>query len=116
MLVELTIIPVGTGSHLSGQLAEALKIVDASGLRYQLTPAGTCIEGDWDEVMPVIRQCHEKIRERTPHVVTSIRIEDEEGERNMLKRNVSSVEEKVGKPLRRKEGLVTSWRHGVEVH
>jgi len=32
----------------SKEIAEVLRIVDDSGLPYQLTPAGTCIEGDWD--------------------------------------------------------------------
>jgi uncharacterized protein (TIGR00106 family) len=99
MLVELMIIPVGTGSHLSGEIAEALKIIDGSGLPYQLTPTGTCIEGEWDQVMQVVRQCHLKMRERTNHVITSIRIEDEAGEHDKLHRNVSSVEEKLGRTL-----------------
>jgi uncharacterized protein (TIGR00106 family) len=99
MLVELSIIPIGGGEHLSSEIAEALKIIDASGLRYQLTPAGTCIEGEWDEVMPLVRQCHDRVRETSPHLVTTIRIEDDRGERDKLTRNIASVEEKVGHAL-----------------
>src|SRR5204863_1534642 len=73
----------------------------ASGLPYVLTPSGTCIEGDWDEVMAVVRQCHERVRQSSPHVLTTIRIEDEEGARDQLTRNIASVEEKLGRPLRR---------------
>lgn len=104
MLFELSLIPLGTGSHLSPAIAEALKIVDASGLPYQLTPAGTCIEGEWDEVMGVIRQCHDQLRETSSHLVTLIKIEDEAGARDKLRQNVRSVEEKVGRPLRRDPG------------
>jgi uncharacterized protein (TIGR00106 family) len=101
MLVELSIIPLGGDPHLSQRLAEALKIIDESGLPYQLTPLGTCIEGEWDEVMPVVRHCHEQLRQTSPHVITTIRIEDEAGEQNKLTRNVTSVEEKVGHALHR---------------
>jgi uncharacterized protein (TIGR00106 family) len=101
MLVELSIIPVGGGAHVSGQIAEALKIIEASGLPYQLTPAGTCIEGEWNEVMSVIQKCHERVRETTPHLVTTIKIEDDHGERDKLTRNVASVEEKVGHALKK---------------
>ena len=104
MLAELSIIPVGTGSHLSGEIAEAVKIIDESGLRYQLTPSGTCVEGEWDEVMQVVRRCHDKLRQHAPHVITTIRIEDDAGETNKIERNVSSVEEKVGHPLHRAPG------------
>jgi uncharacterized protein YqgV (UPF0045/DUF77 family) len=45
--------------------------------------------------MAFIRQCHERVRKNTPHVVTIIKIEDDEGERHKLTRNVASVEEKV---------------------
>jgi len=72
MLAELSIIPIGNSTHLSGELAKVLKLVDESGLPYQLTPSGTCIEGGWDELMPLIRQCHERARKASPHVVTLI--------------------------------------------
>ncbi len=101
MLVELSIIPLGHDVHLSDEIAEVLRIVDESGLAYQLTPAGTCIEGSWDEVMPLIRRCHEHVRERSSHVITTVKIEDEKGEQDKLTRNVASVEEKVGKSLKR---------------
>ncbi len=39
MLVELRIIPLGPGADWSDQAAEVLRIVDASGLAYQLTPS-----------------------------------------------------------------------------
>ena len=96
MLVELSLLVLGRGTHLSDEIAEALKIIHASGLPYLLTPLGTCIEGEWDEVMPLIRQCHERMRKLSPHVMTTIRIEDEAGERDKLRRNVAVVEQKAG--------------------
>ncbi|MGH7321421.1 MAG: MTH1187 family thiamine-binding protein [Candidatus Rokuibacteriota bacterium] len=100
MLFELTIIPVGDDTHMSDELAQALKLIEASGLPYQLTPTATCIEGEWDEVMAVIRRCHDRVRGMTPHVVTTIQIEDDAGARDKLTQNIASVEEKVGRPLR----------------
>lgn len=100
MLAELSIIPVGNSAHLSGELAKVLKLVDESGLPYQLTPSGTCIEGDWNELLPLIRQCHERARKASPHIVTLIKLEDDEGEQHKLMRNVASVEEKIGHSLK----------------
>jgi uncharacterized protein (TIGR00106 family) len=100
MLAELSIIPVGGDVHSSPELAKVLKIVDQSGLPYQLTPSGTCIEGEWDEIMPLIRQCHDRARKDSSHVVTFIKLEDDEGERRKLTRNVASVEEKIGHTLK----------------
>jgi uncharacterized protein (TIGR00106 family) len=106
MLVELSIIPLGRGVHLSDEIAEVLELVDASGLPYQLTPSGTCIEGEWEEVMALVRRCHERARALSSHVITTIEIEDDGEARDKLTRNVTSVEEKVGHQLGRVERAV----------
>ncbi len=105
MLVELSIMPLGGDPHLSEEIAKALELIDASGLPYQLTASATLIEGEWDEVMSLVRRCHERVRELSPHVVTTIKIEDDAGESNKLVRNVASVEEKVGHPLKTEERI-----------
>ena len=43
MLAEVSIIPIGGNTHSSAELAKVLKLVDESGLPYQLTPSSTCI-------------------------------------------------------------------------
>ena len=103
MLVELSIIPLGTDTHLSDEIASVMKVVDDSDLAYQLTPSGTCIEGDWDEVMDLVRRCHEQAREHSPHVITTVKIEDQEGVPNQITSNIRSVEGIVGKTLSRLE-------------
>jgi uncharacterized protein (TIGR00106 family) len=100
MLVELSITPLGGDKHVSAEIAKALELIDGSGLPYQLTASATLIEGEWDEVMPLIRDCHERVRRLSPHVITHIKIEDDEGERNKLTGNIASVEKKLGRPLR----------------
>lgn len=99
MLIEFSMVPLGTGEHLSGPLSEVLRLVADSGVRYRLTPGGTCIEGDWDEVMPLIHRCHEALRRESAHVLTDIRIEDDEGTTDMLESNVRTLELRLGRPL-----------------
>ncbi len=106
MLAELSIVPLGRGEHLSSALAEVLDVVDRSGIRYKFTPCGTCLEGSWDEVMDVVRRAHARARQTSRHVLTTLRIEDEEGESDKLTRNVTSVEEKLGRQLAETGGIV----------
>jgi uncharacterized protein (TIGR00106 family) len=103
LLFELSVLPIGGDIHLSDELARVLEVVDRSGLRYQLGPGSTCIEGAWESVLPVIRACHEEARRASPHVVTLLRIEDDQGQRDKIRTNVESVEAKVGKPLERSQ-------------
>lgn len=106
MLAELSIVPLGRGEHLSSALAEVLDVVDRSGIRYKFTPCGTCLEGTWDEVLDVVSRAHARARQTSRHVLTTLRIEDEEGENDKLTRNVTSVEEKLGRPLAETGGIV----------
>jgi uncharacterized protein (TIGR00106 family) len=102
MLAELSIIPLGKGTSLSEELSEILKLVDASGLAYQLTPSGTCIEGDWDAVMRVARQCHDHARRTSTHVITTMTIEDEQGASDKLTENVAAIEKRLGRTMMRR--------------
>lgn len=100
MLVELNIVPLSGHVHISQEIAEVVKLIDESGLRYRLMPSGTCIEGGWDEVMSLVRRCHERARSMASHVITTVTIEDEEGVGDKLVSNITSIEEKIGHPLR----------------
>ena len=99
MLFEISLIPLGGDIHMSDELGDVLEVVDRSGLRYQLGPSSTCIEAEWDEAMPVIRDCHAAARRHSKHVITLIKVEDDEGQHDKLRTNVRSVEEKAGRPL-----------------
>jgi len=101
MLAELSIIPLGRGTHISQDLGQILKTIDESGIRYRLTPSGTCIEGEWDEVMTLIKRCHEQARTISAHVMTTVRIEDELGDDDKLNNNIGSVEREAGRRLMR---------------
>ena len=99
MLFEISVIPLGGDIHLSDELAGVLSVVDRSGLPYQLGPGSTCIEGEWDEAMALIRDCHREARRTSKHVITLIKVEDDEGQRDKIRSNVESVEAKAGQPL-----------------
>jgi uncharacterized protein (TIGR00106 family) len=100
LLFELSIIPLGGDTHLSDQFAEILTLIEESGLPYVLGPVSTCIEGSWDDVMPVVRACHERARKASTHVITMLKIEDDEGQRDKIRENFESVEAKAGTGLK----------------
>jgi len=99
MLAEFSIAPLRDApEHLSELVAEMIKIVAASRLPYELHAMGTIVEGEWDEVMEVIRRCHMMMRERFPRVSTTIKIDDAVGRSGRLRGKVESVERLLGKP------------------
>ena len=55
-LIAVAIAPVGVGDELSKYVAEVVKIIRESGLPSKTTSMFTEIEGDWDDVMAVVKQ------------------------------------------------------------
>lgn len=101
MLAIFSVVPIGTGSSIGDQLAEALKIVDASGLPYKINPMGTVIEGDWDEVMKLIKKCHKAVMKTGARALTTISIDDRKGRPNRIDEKVKSIEKRIGKALKK---------------
>ena len=101
MLMELSIIPLGRGRSISADVADAVKIIDGSGLDYRITAAGSIIEGTWDQLMDLAKRCHQAMRGKTERVITLIKIDDYEQRTGRLIAAVKSVEDKVGKPVKR---------------
>ena len=101
MLVEFSIVPIGTGSSIGDQLAEVLKIVDASGLPYKVNPMGTVVEGEWNDVIGLVKKCHSAVMKTGERVVTTVSIDDRKGKPNRIDEKVKSVEKRIGKQLKK---------------
>jgi uncharacterized protein (TIGR00106 family) len=104
MLAELEIIPIGTKSaSLSTLLAAVAKLIDASGLDYRAGPMGTVVEGQWDPIMQLAKQCHEAMLKSSARVMTTIRIDDRTDKPGpgRIVQKVQSLEQAAGRSLRR---------------
>ncbi len=66
VLLEFAMSPTGQGESLSPYVARILDVIDKSGVAYQLTPMGTILEGEWDEVMQVVGACFKALQPRLP--------------------------------------------------
>lgn len=102
MLVQFSIVPLGKRESISEHMSKALEIVDKCGLPYRLTPMGTVVEGEWDEVMALIRTCHLKVLNNSmPRLLTTITIDDRPGKHDRITEKIRSVEKKLGRDLRK---------------
>ena len=55
VLVALAVAPCGTGEELSNEVAEVVRVIRASGLPNRTNSMFTEIEGEWDDVMRVVK-------------------------------------------------------------
>lgn len=101
MLIEFSMIPIGSGSSIGDRLAEVLRVVDASGVPYKVNPMGTVIEGEWDDLFRLIKKCHKTIMKKEERVLTSISIDDRKGRPDRLEQKVKSIEKRLGRSLKK---------------
>jgi uncharacterized protein (TIGR00106 family) len=102
MLAELSVFPLDKGGDgLSRYVAESIEIIEASGLDYEVHAMGTLIEGPPDQVFDVIRKCHENMKQHSGRVVTTVKIDDRKDAEGRIKGKVASVEEKLGREVRK---------------
>ena len=102
MLAELSIIPVGSGVSISPSVARAAKIIDESELDYRINPMATVVEGEIDEVLDLIKKCHQAVMEDVERVLITVVMDDRKDRKPpRLDKKVASVEEKVGKSLKK---------------
>lgn len=100
-LVEFSMFPVDKGASLSPYVARSLEIVDRSGLNYQCHAMGTIVEGELDQALEVIRQCFRAMAADCERIECSIKIDYRKGRENALQAKVASVEQKLGRQVRK---------------
>ena len=96
VIVDFSVIPIGVGVSLSAYIAECQRILEKSGLEYQLHANGTSVEGEWDEVFSAIRGCHQRLHQMgVARISTSIRVGTRSDRDQHLEDKISSVQDKL---------------------
>ncbi len=95
MLVAFSITPLGVGDSVSANVADAVRIVRESGLPNETNAMFTNVEGEWDEVMAVIKSCIDTIAEVAPRVSVVVKIDHRPGHPHALTTKVEAVERRL---------------------
>ena len=94
-IIELAIFPTDKGESVSPYVARSLRIIKESGLNYELNPMGTCIEGEWEQVMSVVDQCFKALEPDCNRIYMTLKADYRKGPQGRLKGKVQSVEQKL---------------------
>ncbi len=96
MIVAISISPAGadeTGG-VAASVAEAVQVIRDSGLPCETNSMFTNIEGEWDEVMAVVKDAVFKVAETSPRVGLVLKADLRRGyETGQLTAKVERVEE-----------------------
>ncbi len=98
MIVAFSIAPAGaddTGG-VSEAVSAAVRLVRASGLPHQTNAMFTNLEGEWDEVMAVVKACVELLAATSPRVSLVLKADIRPGYVGQLAAKVARVDELLG--------------------
>ena len=98
-LVEVSIIPLGTGTpSVSQYIAQAVKALQGEeDIKYELTAMGTIIEGDLERLLSLVGKMHEAVFDAgAMRVVTVAKIDERRDKTSSMSSKMESLETKLG--------------------
>ena len=92
--------PVGSSESASAEVSKIIDLIDKSGLPYKTSAMSTVIEGEWDEIMPLIDECRLKLKESNNRIYMVLTMDDRKGAKNRLGGKVASIEDKLKRKIK----------------
>ncbi|MEU4354372.1 MTH1187 family thiamine-binding protein [Streptomyces virginiae] len=96
MIAAFSVTPLGVGEEVGEYVADAVRVVRESGLPNRTDAMFTTIEGDWDQVMDVIRRAVAAVEERAPRVSFVLKADIRPGVTDGITSKVETVERHLG--------------------
>lgn len=95
-LVAVAIAPFGVGNELAQEVAEVVKVIRESGLPNRTTSMFTEIEGEWDEVMAVVKQATFVLAEKGIRTEVVLKADIRPGHVNTINSKIDKVNNILG--------------------
>ncbi len=99
MIIQFSMFPVGKKESASAEVAKIINIIDRSGLPYKMSAMATVVEGEWDEIMPLINKCRLKLRRSNNRIYMVLTMDDRRGAKNRLTGKVNAIESKLKRKI-----------------
>jgi uncharacterized protein (TIGR00106 family) len=93
MLCAFSITPLGAGDSVAREVADVVRIVRDSGLPNETNAMFTNVEGEWDDVIGLLKQCVDAVAAEAPRVSLVMKIDYRPGATDMLHGKMESLEQ-----------------------
>lgn len=90
-LIAVAIAPCGVGDELAPEVAEVIRVIRESGLPNRTNSMFTEIEGEWDEVMQVVKDASFVLAEKGIRTEVVLKADIRPGFTNMMHGKVDKV-------------------------
>lgn len=95
MIVELSVVPIGTGeTSVGAYIKAAVKLIEETDLDYQVNSMGTCVQGEWEEIFSTLKAVHDQLAKMgCNRIVTTVKIDDRRDKFGSMAAKIAAVEE-----------------------
>lgn len=95
-LMEFSMFPLDKGISLSNYVARAIAIVEKSGMEYRLTPMGTVVEGEWEDLLDLLTRCLREMERDSDRISLQAKFDHRKGVSGAINSKIKSVQDKAG--------------------
>ena len=95
-LIAVAIAPFGIGDELAAEVSEVVRVIRESGLPNRTTSMFTEIEGEWDEVMQVVKDATFILAQKGIRVEVVLKADVRPGFTNMINEKIEKVDAVLG--------------------
>ena len=95
-LIAVAIAPFGVGDELAAEVSEVVRVIRASGLPQRTTAMFTEIEGEWDEVMAVVKEATFLLAEKGIRTEVVLKADIRPGFHNTIDEKIRKVDDALG--------------------
>ncbi|KIF76760.1 hypothetical protein QR77_28635 [Streptomyces sp. 150FB] len=92
MIIAFSVSPLGVGEDVGEYVADAVRVVRESGLPNHTDAMFTSIEGEWDEVMDVVKRAVAAVEARASRVSLVLKADIRAGVTDGLTSKVETIE------------------------
>ncbi|MFT3875224.1 MAG: thiamine-binding protein [Propioniciclava sp.] len=95
-LIAVAIAPFGVGDELAAEVTEVIRVIRESGLPNRTTSMFTEIEGEWDEVMKVVKDATFVLAQKGIRTEVVLKADVRPGFTNMINDKIKKVDDALG--------------------
>ncbi len=95
VVAEISAFPIGKEESLSKSVAEVVKVIKESGLKYQIGAMGTAVEGNWEQVIKVFTKCRNKLITSNNRIYLMLKIDERKSPTHSITHKIKAVKKKM---------------------
>ena len=99
ILLEFSLYPTDKGESVSKYVAPVLDKIDKSGIPYRLTPMGTILEGEWDDIFGLIKECFDQMKQECKRITLIAKMDYRDTPGGRITGKVERIEQRLNRPM-----------------